>query len=65
MQRAVNTTIEEDVFSMWFAYIHCWATDVFSMDLPRHYISGTEPSQEREGERDWGESSAVKDEEFG
>jgi hypothetical protein len=29
MQRAVNTTIVEEVFSMWFAYIHCWATDSF------------------------------------
>jgi hypothetical protein len=31
MQRGVNTTIEEAVFSMWFANIHFWATDVFSM----------------------------------
>jgi hypothetical protein len=31
------------VFSMWFAY--CWATDVFSMDPPRDYISGTELNQ--------------------
>jgi hypothetical protein len=29
MQRAVITTVEEEVFSI-FAYIHCWATDVFS-----------------------------------
>jgi hypothetical protein len=28
---AVNTTIEEAVFSMWFAYIHCWATAVASI----------------------------------
>jgi hypothetical protein len=27
--RAVNTTIEEAMNSIWFAYIHCWATDVF------------------------------------
>jgi hypothetical protein len=27
MQRAVNTTLEEEV---WFAYIHCRTTDVFS-----------------------------------
>jgi hypothetical protein len=33
---------------MWFAYIHCWATDVFSMDPPRNYVSGTEPNQIRE-----------------
>jgi hypothetical protein len=39
MQRAVNTAIEEEVFSMWFAYIHCWETDVFSMDPPRDCIS--------------------------
>jgi hypothetical protein len=30
MQRAVNT-IEEEVFSVWFANIHCWATDMFPM----------------------------------
>jgi hypothetical protein len=24
---------------MWFVYIQCWAMDVFSMDLPRDYIS--------------------------
>jgi hypothetical protein len=30
---------------MWFAYIHCWATTVFSMDPPRDYISGTEQNQ--------------------
>jgi hypothetical protein len=34
IQRAVNTTVEEAVFSMWFAYIHCWARDVFSIDSP-------------------------------
>jgi hypothetical protein len=39
MQRAANTTIEETVFSMWFAYIHCGATDVFSMDPPQDYTS--------------------------
>jgi hypothetical protein len=39
MHRAVNTTIEEEVFSMWFTYIHCWATDVPSMCPPRGYIS--------------------------
>jgi hypothetical protein len=38
MQRAVNT-IEEAVFCMWFACIHCWETDMFSMDPPRDYIS--------------------------
>jgi hypothetical protein len=45
MQCAVNTTIEEAVFSMWFVYIHCGATDVFSMDAPGDYISGTEPRE--------------------
>jgi hypothetical protein len=45
MQRAVNTTIEEEVFSMWFAYFHCWATDTFSMGPPRDHISGTEPNE--------------------
>jgi hypothetical protein len=45
MQRAVNTTIEEEVFSMWFAYIHCCETHVFSTGPPRDYISGTEQTQ--------------------
>jgi hypothetical protein len=43
MQRAVNATIEEEVFSMWFTY--CWSTDVFSINPPRDYISGTEQNQ--------------------
>jgi hypothetical protein len=30
---------------MWFAYIHCWATHVFSMGPPRDYISGTEQNK--------------------
>jgi hypothetical protein len=47
VQRAVNTTIEEEVFSMWFAYIHCWAKDVYSMGPPRDYVSGTEPNEIR------------------
>jgi hypothetical protein len=47
VQRAVNKTVDEEVFPMWFAYIHCWATDVFSMDPPRDYISGTEQIQRR------------------
>jgi hypothetical protein len=45
MQRAVNKTIDEEVFSMWFTYIHCWATDMFSMGPSQDYISGTEPNQ--------------------
>jgi hypothetical protein len=48
MQSAVNT-IEEEVFSMWFSYIHCWITDVFSTGPPRDYISGTKPNQGRGG----------------
>jgi hypothetical protein len=24
---------------MWFTYVHCWATDVFSIDPTRVYIS--------------------------
>jgi hypothetical protein len=52
MQHTVNTTIEEGVFSMWFAYIHFWAMDVFSMYPPRDYISGTEPKQMRERENE-------------
>jgi hypothetical protein len=31
MQRAINTTIQEKVFSMLFAYNYCRITDVFSM----------------------------------
>jgi hypothetical protein len=31
VQRAISRTYEEEVFSMWFAYVHCWETDVFSM----------------------------------
>jgi hypothetical protein len=37
----VNTTVEEPVFSMWFSYIHCWATVVFSMGPPPDCISST------------------------
>jgi hypothetical protein len=33
MQRAINMTIKEETFSMWFAYILCWATDKFSICL--------------------------------
>lgn len=49
VQPAVNTTIEGEVFSAWFAYIHCWAMDVFSVG----------PPQEREQE--WSQSSAMKE----
>jgi hypothetical protein len=35
------------MFSMWFAYTHFWARNVFSMDPPWDYISGTEPNQIR------------------
>jgi hypothetical protein len=47
MQRAVNTTIEEEMFSMSFTHIHCWAKDKFSMGPSGGYISGTEPNQIR------------------
>jgi hypothetical protein len=47
MQHAVNTPIEEAVFSMLFACIHCGAMDIFFMDPPPHYISGAEPNQIR------------------
>jgi hypothetical protein len=52
MQRAVNTTIEEDVFFM------C---------PPRDYINSPIVNQKSvvEREREWGESSAVKEEGFG
>jgi hypothetical protein len=39
MQHAVNAKIEDEVFSMWFAYIHFWAMDMFYMDLPQDYVS--------------------------
>jgi hypothetical protein len=67
MQRAVNTTIEETMFSIWVAYIHCWATDVFSMDPPRDYISSLVVNQKSvvEREREWSEFSAGKEEGFG
>jgi hypothetical protein len=67
MQRAVNTTIEEEAFPMWFAYIHCGATNVFSVDPPRDYISSPVVNQKSvvEGEREWSESSADKEEGFG
>jgi hypothetical protein len=41
---------------MWFAYIHCWATNMFSMDPPRDYISGTEQNQIHENENEDGAS---------
>jgi hypothetical protein len=61
MQRAVKTTIEEDVVSMWFAYIRCWVTDVFSMDSSRGYMSSPVVNQKsvrgRENENYNGASS--------
>jgi hypothetical protein len=67
MQRVVNTAIEEEVFSMWFTYIHCWATGVFSMDPARDCICNPVVNQKSviEREREWSESSAVKEEGFG
>jgi hypothetical protein len=52
---------------MWFVYIHCWTTDVFSMDPPRDYISSPVVNHKSviEREREWGESSAVKEKGFG
>jgi hypothetical protein len=64
MQHAVNTTIEEEVFSIWFACIHCWATDMFYGSSSRLYKWYRTESRENEGEREWGESSAVKKEGF-
>jgi hypothetical protein len=47
IQRAVNTTMEEEVFSAWFAYeyMHCGATDVFSMAPSQDYTIGKEQNQ--------------------
>jgi hypothetical protein len=40
MQRAVITILEEEIFSVWFAYIHSEATDVFSTGPQRgDYVS--------------------------
>jgi hypothetical protein len=51
-QRAVNTTTEEEVFSM---------------DPPRDYIGSPVVNQKSvvDREREWSESSAVKEEMFG
>jgi hypothetical protein len=69
MQRAVNTTIEEEIFSMCFAYIHCWARDVFCRSASRqckwYRTESNQKKREREREGEWGESSAVKEEGFG
>jgi hypothetical protein len=65
MRRALNATIEEAVFSMWFAY--CWATDVFSVGPPGDYISSPVVNDKSvvEREREWVESSTVHEEGFG
>jgi hypothetical protein len=67
MQHAVNTTTEEEAFSVWFEYINCWATDVLSMDSPGDYISSPVVNQKPVlgREREWSESSTVKEEGFG
>jgi hypothetical protein len=49
MQRDVNTTREEEMFSMCFSYIHCWETEVFAVGPPRGYVSNTEPNEMRMG----------------
>jgi hypothetical protein len=41
----MNATIEEAVFSMWFADIHCGATDKSSMDTLRDHISSSVVNQ--------------------
>jgi hypothetical protein len=67
MQRAINKTIEEEVFSMWIAYIHCWATDVSSTGPPRDYVNIAVVNEKCpvERERERSESSAVKEDGFG
>jgi hypothetical protein len=52
MQRAVNTTLGEAVFSIWSAYVHCWATYVFSKGPPRDYISSPVVNQKSVVERE-------------
>jgi hypothetical protein len=66
MERVVST-IEVEVFSMWFSYSHWWPTDVFSMCPPLDYTSSPVVNQKSvvERERKWGESWAVKEAGFG
>jgi hypothetical protein len=63
MQRAVNTKIEEEMFSMWSAYIHCYATDAFSMGPPRGYVNSTQQNQIRENGNENGVSPPQSKEE--
>jgi hypothetical protein len=67
MECTVNTTVEEAMFSVFFAHIHCWATDVFSVGPLRNYISSPVVNQKPvlEQEREWSESLAVQEEGFG
>jgi hypothetical protein len=51
VQRAI-IRIEEELFSMWFAYVHCWATDVFPMGSPREYINSPVVNQKSVVERE-------------
>jgi hypothetical protein len=41
MQRGANTTLDGDVFPMWFAYSHCLATHIFSTRASRYCISSS------------------------
>jgi hypothetical protein len=56
----VNAIIEhvsQERFSMWFAYIHCWATDMFSMDLCKWYRTELNQNENvNENENENGES---------
>jgi hypothetical protein len=63
MQSAVNTA----VFSMRFSYIHCGATNMFSLGPPRDCISSPVVNQKSvvQWEREWSKSSADKEEGFG
>jgi hypothetical protein len=66
MQRAVNK-IKGEMFSMWFSYSYCWATNVFSMGPSRDYISSPVVNQGSivEREREWSNPSAVQEDGFG
>jgi hypothetical protein len=44
---------------MWFAYIHCWATDLFFISPFRSYVSGTEPNQIRESRVEAGSNTST------
>jgi hypothetical protein len=53
MQLAVNTTIKEAVFYIWFVCIHCWVKDMFSIVPPQDYISSPVVNQKSVVDWEW------------